>query len=137
MVTRACPEVSKYTIELPQVLADRRIHLSFHASVLFPHELNDDALFPKRNVTAFYDFGHATEEEFLVDEIVGHAWVDSQIFFHVRWTQGDHTWEPIAHCKDLAALDRYLELRGISSWRKLPKHSAKLVNSQPTTAPQP
>ncbi|TDL14198.1 hypothetical protein BD410DRAFT_697657, partial [Rickenella mellea] len=113
---------SKYTLELPQSLADRRIHPTFHSSLLKPHEPNDDSLFLKRDVSIFYDFGHDEEVEFLVDEIVGHEWIGRTISFHVRWSQGDCTWEPLAHCKDLVALDRYLELRGLTSWKLLPRH---------------
>lgn len=35
--------------------------------------------------------------------------------FQVHWTLGDVTWEPLARlasCKELAALDEYLELYG-------------------------
>ena len=45
------------------------------------------------------------DEEWLVDEIVGHRFNNRSIKFHVRWTAGDHTWEPFTHVKDLEALD--------------------------------
>ena len=35
---------------------------------------------------------------------------------------GDTTWEPLASCKDLEALDLYLELWGVAHPRDLPKH---------------
>jgi len=43
--------------------------------------------------------------------------------FLVLWNLGDTTWEPYSKCKDLEALDRYLELLGIDSkdWKKLPR----------------
>ena len=39
----------------------------------------------------------------------------------VRGMLGDTTWEPLAACKDLEALDLYLELQGIAHPRNLPK----------------
>ena len=33
----------------------------------------------------------------------------------------DTTWEPLAECKDLEALDLYLELQGVAHPRDLPK----------------
>src|ERR1700692_5129648 len=38
---------------------------------------------------------------------------------------GDTTWEPYNECKELVALDRYLELLGINDddWKKLPRRS--------------
>ena len=35
--------------------------------------------------------------------------------------RGDTTWEPLAACIDLKALDLYLELQGIAHPRDLPK----------------
>ena len=41
-------------------------------------------------------------------------WVDqAHLEFQVRWTLGDVTWEPLAECKELEALDEYLELHGV------------------------
>lgn len=41
--------------------------------------------------------------------------------FHVKWNLGDTTVEPYNTCKELTALDRYLELQGVSDWKKLPR----------------
>jgi hypothetical protein len=82
---------------------------------------NDDAVFPKRNVRAYYDFGNAEDNEWLVDDIVAHQWNGNKVSFLVQWNLGDMTWESYSECKDLEALDRYLELLGIdnNNWRKL------------------
>ena len=40
--------------------------------------------------------------------------------FQVRWMLGDIMWEPLAECKELEALDEYLELRGVQRPRDLP-----------------
>ncbi|GBE78042.1 hypothetical protein SCP_0109240 [Sparassis crispa] len=101
---------SNYTLELLQELKDRRILPIFHVSLLRRHESNDDVLFLHREAKSYYDFGDDVETEWLVDEIVGHRWDGNKIEFHVRWTLGDHTWEPYAHCKELAALDKYFTL---------------------------
>ena len=46
-----------------------------------------------------------------VEEIIAHKWEgDKNLSLQVRWTLGDITWEPYNICKDLEALDRYLEL---------------------------
>ena len=38
----------------------------------------------------------------------------------VKWTTGDITWEPLSSCKDLEALDVYLELQGAKApWDNL------------------
>ena len=56
-----------------------------------------------------------------MDEIIAHCWTGKKIEFHVRWTLGDTTWEPYAHCKDLSALDEYLALQGARDYRALPR----------------
>ena len=40
--------------------------------------------------------------------------------FQVRWTLGDVTWEPLTECKELEALDEYLELHRVKRPRDLP-----------------
>ena len=78
-------------------------------------------MFPHREAITFYDMGNDEETEWLVDEIIGHQWEAGKINFHVRWTQGDTTWEPYSHCSGLVALDEYLALMGVRTWRSLPK----------------
>ena len=84
---------------------------------------NNDKQFPKGDVKSFYDFGQDDEQEWLIKEITSHQWSNSkELELEVRWMLGDTTWEPIAACKDLEALDLYLELRGIAHPCDLPKH---------------
>ena len=99
------------TLELPPKLTARWVHPTFHMSLLRAHIPNDDARCPRRDTKAYYDFGAADEPEWFVDEILAHCWVDSTgLELQVRWTLGDVTWEPLASCKELAALDEYLKL---------------------------
>ena len=123
-ILEANPETSNYLLELPPELANRRIHPRFHSSLLRPREANDDLYFPAREPKKFFDFGMPEETEWLVEEIIGHQWEGSKISFQVRWAVGDTTWEPYAHCKDLAALDSYLALRGVKKWQQLPKQAS-------------
>ena len=67
----------------------------------------------RHEVRAYYDFGEAEDSEWLVDEIIAHQWKGTKVSFLVQWNLGDTTWEPYSECKDLMALDRYLELLGI------------------------
>ncbi|KZT63166.1 hypothetical protein DAEQUDRAFT_642233, partial [Daedalea quercina L-15889] len=115
-------DTSNYTLDLPEALRKRRIHPTFHVSLLRPHQPNDDIAFPGRDVTMFYDFGLDDEPEYLVDEILAHKWTGRRIEFLVRFEDGDILWESYDNCKDLEALDRYLELQGVSDWRRLPRH---------------
>ena len=72
---------------------------------------------------SFYDFSQDNEQEWLIEEITSHRWLNSkELELEVRWTLGDTTWEPLASFKDLEALDLYLELWGIAHPRNLPKH---------------
>ena len=61
------------------------------------------------------------ESEWLVNEIIGHQWEGKDVMFRVKWNMGDTTWEPYSNCKDLEALDRYLELHGVRTVRNLPR----------------
>ena len=57
----------------------------------------------------YYDFGSADEPEWFVNEILGHRWVNqTDLELQIHWTLGDITWEPLAECKELEALDEYL-----------------------------
>ena len=60
----------------------------------------------------YYDFGNDKDQEWLVEEILAHNWTNNDLELQVKWTPGDVTWEPVSSCKDLEALDAYLELRG-------------------------
>jgi len=100
-----------YTLDLPTELRACRLHPTFHVSVLKPHKPNDDVLFPKQDAQVFYDVGNNEEVEWVVDEILAHRWADNKVEFLVKWNLGDTTWEPYAHCQDLEALDRYLEIQ--------------------------
>ena len=72
---------------------------------------------------SFYDFGQDDEQEWLVKEITSHHWSNSkELELEVRWMLGNTTWEPLASCKDLEALDLYSELWGIAHPCNLPKH---------------
>ena len=84
---------------------------------------SDDTVFPKRKVHAFYDFGDAEDNEWLVENIITHKWEGNNISFLVQWNLGDTTWEPYTECKELMALDQCLELLGINNgdWKNLPK----------------
>jgi len=125
-VTKSHPNESRYTLDLPSELKARRIHPSFHVSRLRHYISNDDKVFPRCEVRAYYDFGDAEDNEWLVDEILAHQWNGNKVLFLVQWNLGDTTWEPYSECKDLEALDRYLELLGIdeNDWKKLPRKSS-------------
>ncbi|KAL7278559.1 hypothetical protein ACG7TL_007558 [Trametes sanguinea] len=111
-ITACFPDTSNYVLDLPPELKARRVHPRFHVSLLRRHEPNDDAVFPSREALSYYDVGTDDTTEWMVDEIIGHEWNGATCRFHVRWTLGDHTWEPYEHCRDLAALDDYCRLMG-------------------------
>jgi hypothetical protein len=94
---------------------------TFHTNLVRWYIANNDDLFPKRGAKSFYDFGSNDDEEWLVDETIAHRQINSkELEFQVPWTLGDVTWEPMSACKDLEALDNYLELRGVLRARDLP-----------------
>ncbi|TFK80242.1 hypothetical protein K466DRAFT_504220 [Polyporus arcularius HHB13444] len=120
-IVEAHPETSSYTLELSADLVERGVHPTFHVDLLRRHEPNDDALFPHRDSRAYYDMGVDEEQEWLVDEIVGHRWVDGAVQLHVRWTHGDTTWKWYRDCSELSAVDEYFRLQGVKHWRSLPR----------------
>jgi hypothetical protein len=81
-----------------------------------------------------YDFGDAEDEEWLVDDIVAHRWEGTKVSFLVQWNLGDMTWELYTKCKDLEALDRYLELLGIDDedWKMLPRKASGAMSKGQT-----
>jgi len=121
-VSTAYPESSNYSLELPMALQGRRILQKFHVALLRPHHPSEDSRFPNRMQPEPYDFGSSGEQEWFVDEIVGHKWTGpKKVEYQVRWSLGDTTWEPHANCNKLAALDRYLELHGVTNYVSLPR----------------
>src|ERR1700676_1452144 len=137
-VTKSHPKESRYTLDLPPELKARRIHPSFHVSRLRHYLKSDDTIFPIREVRAFYDFGDADDDEWLVDDILAHQWKDNAVSFLVQWNLGDTTWEPYSECKELVALDRYLELLGIEEgdWKKLPRKTSVAIERSNARVPR-
>ena len=108
------------TLKLPPELASRPIMPTFHTSLVRPFVPNDEVQFPKWEAKSFYDFGNDDDQEWFVKEIITHRREgDKNLSLQVRWTLGDVTWEPYNICKDLEALDRYLELQGVTRVRDL------------------
>ena len=118
-ILKAMNESSNVTLELPQEFKDRKINPTFHTNLVRPYIKNDDILFPKRDTEVFYDFGNDKDQEWLVEEILAHKWTNNNLELQVKWMLGDVTWEPLSSCKDLEALDIYLELRGAKAPRDL------------------
>ncbi|KAJ3543853.1 hypothetical protein NM688_g5811 [Phlebia brevispora] len=118
------PETSTYRLQLPEDLAARGIHPTFHAKLLRRHEPNDDTMFPRRETCILYDMGQPDDAEWVVEAILGHRWVGNKVEFHVQWSLGDNTWELYSACKELEALDQYFELLGVKNWRALPRKHA-------------
>ena len=121
-VVKAHNKASTVTLELPPVLVARRISPTFHTGLIRKFIANNDKLFPKRDAKSFYDFGQDDEQEWLVEEITSHQWPNlKELELEVRWMLGDTTWEPLAACKDLEALDLYLELQDVTHPHDMPK----------------
>ena len=126
-VIAAHNDSSNVTLELPEDLRKRRIHPSFHTSLIRPYVSNDDTKFPKRNTKTLYELENDDEAEWFVDEIIGHQWnAKNKLEFRVQWTLGDVTWESLQNCNELEALDRYLELRGVKRPQDLPRRSSSV-----------
>ena len=114
-ILEAHNQASMVTLKLPPELTSRRITPTFHTSLVRPFVPNDEVQFPKWEAKSFYDFGNDDDQEWLVEEIIAHRWEGNKnLSLQVRWTLRDVTWEPYNICKDLEALDRYLELQGVS-----------------------
>ena len=98
------------TLELPQEFKDRKINPTFYTNSVRPYIKNNDILFPKRVTKFYYDFGNNKDQEWLIEEILAHKWTNNVLELQVKWMVGDVTWELLSLCKDLEALDVYLEL---------------------------
>jgi hypothetical protein len=121
-VTEAHNKALTVTRDLPEDLKNQHVSPTFHTNLIRRYIANNDDLFPQREAKSFYDFGANTDEEWLIDEIIAHRRINfKELEFQVCWTLGNVTWEPMSACKDLEALDNYLELRGVSKLHDLPQ----------------
>jgi hypothetical protein len=121
-VLKVSPDTSTYVVDLPPVLQRRRVKNTFHVSLLRPYQASSDALFPNRATPEPYDFGAGDDQEWYVDDIIGHRRNNlGKLEYEVRWSLGDTTWEPHEECKRLEALDRYLELHRVHFPSQLPR----------------
>ena len=124
-ILKAMNESLNVTLEPPQEFKDRKFNptfrtkSTFHTNLVQPYIKNDDILFPKRDTKVFYDFANDEDQEWLIEEILAHKWTNNNLELQVKWTLGDVTWELLSSCKDLEALDVYLELRGAKAPRDL------------------
>ena len=109
-VLKVMSNSSNIMIELPKEFKDRRINPTFHTSLVQLYIKNDDILFLKRDTKVYYDFGNNENQEWLIEEILAYKWTNNDLELQVKWTAGDVTWEPLSSCKELEALDNYLEL---------------------------
>ncbi|KAF8240555.1 hypothetical protein L208DRAFT_1176178, partial [Tricholoma matsutake] len=112
-------ETSNYDLDLPAKLKSWWLHNRFHVSLGALHHSNDN-LFPNRLHVDPYDFGAPDDAEWFVEEIPSHQWKGCALELEVRWSVGKSTWEPLAVCNELAALDSYLALVGAKDWMDLP-----------------
>ncbi|KAF8235191.1 hypothetical protein L208DRAFT_1174562, partial [Tricholoma matsutake] len=122
------PDTSNYDLDLPSELQSRRVHGRFHVNLLHPYFPSDDTLFPNRRCLDPYDFGVPDDMEWWVEEIMAHRWKAHRwkgraLELEVKWSVGESTWEPLAVCNELVALDAYLALVGAKDWNELPKHA--------------
>ncbi|KIJ53771.1 hypothetical protein M422DRAFT_155111, partial [Sphaerobolus stellatus SS14] len=63
---------STVILELPPELVKCQVHLTFHMKLICSHIENDDEHFPNREVNALYELGVSDEQEWFIDEIIGH-----------------------------------------------------------------
>ncbi|KAF8316007.1 uncharacterized protein EI90DRAFT_2822098, partial [Cantharellus anzutake] len=113
-------EMSNYVLKLPPQLEQHGVHPRFHVSQLTPHELNNQEIFPNREVNIFYDFGEDPNHKAVVRKILNHTWVHNELWFKVKWELGDTTWECQRNCNDLIHLDEYLTLQNVREPESLP-----------------
>ncbi|EJD45955.1 hypothetical protein AURDEDRAFT_30099, partial [Auricularia subglabra TFB-10046 SS5] len=76
-----------YTLELPHELTKRKLHPTFHVSLLREHVASDDAKFPEREISSVLSLGDETFEK-SVNSIIGYRWRDGNPTFFVNWSDG-------------------------------------------------
>ena len=106
-------ETSNYVLELPEALLVQRLHARFHVLLLQPYKAAEDGMFPNQATLQPYDFGVDDKQEWSVEDLIDHWWGVKGLEFKVCWSLRDTTWEMLDTCKDLEALDRYLEVQGM------------------------
>lgn len=60
-----------------------------------------------------------------------HQWKGHAVELQVKWSVGESTWELLAACNELAALDGCLALMGAKDWMDLPKCAARDAHTRP------
>ncbi|EJD34649.1 hypothetical protein AURDEDRAFT_30070, partial [Auricularia subglabra TFB-10046 SS5] len=106
-----------YELELPPELKKRRIHPTFHVSLLREHVPSDDDRFPGRNISELTALDNLTTEV-TVHEIVGYRWKDNKLSFFVTWSDGHTTEEEYQAISHTPAFEEFCETRGIDPKRK-------------------
>ncbi|KAF8238264.1 hypothetical protein L208DRAFT_1497903, partial [Tricholoma matsutake] len=97
-------------------------------SLLWPYHANNDTMFPNRVQREPYDFGMPDDQEWFVEDLIGHRWTEgNNLEFEVQWSLGNTTWEPMSSCKELATLDQYLEIQGVQRPSQLAKHGTQIA----------
>jgi hypothetical protein len=105
-MTEAHNKASMITLELPEDLKNWHVSPTFHTKLVRRYIANNDDLFPQQEAKSFYDFGASADEEWLVYEIITHRHINSKELASLL-DAGGHD---MGACKDLEALDNYLEL---------------------------
>ncbi|KIJ50632.1 hypothetical protein M422DRAFT_245266 [Sphaerobolus stellatus SS14] len=72
LILRVDNNKSTIGLELPPELVKCQIHPTFHMKLIRSHIENDDEHFPNREVNALYELGASDEQEWFIDEIIGH-----------------------------------------------------------------
>ena len=109
-VVRAFPETSTYTLDLPSSM---KMFPTFHVSLLKRYLQNDDTQYPSRSFnppSPIFTADGLEEQE--VEAIIDHQRRGRGYRFLVHWKgfpSSHDSWLPGSECRDLAALDTYLD----------------------------
>ncbi|KNZ72372.1 hypothetical protein J132_03463, partial [Termitomyces sp. J132] len=86
-------ETSNYVLELPMALQEQRSHPKFHVLLLQPYKASNNALFLNQVTPEPYNFNAPDNQEWFVDDLLGHHWDGMNFEFEVCWSLEDTTWE--------------------------------------------